>query len=142
MTQVAFGKALGVSPQTVSQWERGYRKASSLAVRAIEMLRELGSRERRLREKIHEEFNRLNAEWFENQIKGRYRLQLSGRMKGSKAKVLPAKGLIRFSRSYLLDGTNVEATLKHEMVHLWLYERGRPWGHTREFKTKLKSIGG
>lgn len=61
MTQVELGRALGVSPQTVSQWETGYRRASSLAVRAIEMLRELGSREEELRERLQRNFNRLNA---------------------------------------------------------------------------------
>lgn len=142
MTQIEFGEALGVSPQTVSQWETGYRRASSLAVKAIEMLRELGSMEEGWRERLQRSFYRLNVECFGNQIKRRYELQLTRRMKSTKAKALPDKRLIRFSRSHLLNDDDVEATLKHEMVHLWLYERGRSWGHTREFKSKLKAIGG
>lgn len=106
------------------------------------MLRELGGIERRFKERLREEFNRLNAEYFVNQIRGRYEFQLSRRMKSTRASVLPDRGLIRFSRSHLSSGDDIEATLKHEMVHLWLYERGRPWGHTREFEAKLKAIRG
>lgn len=142
MTQVEFAKALGVGAQTVSQWEIGYRKPSSLALRAVQMLSELGSMENVLREKLQRDFNRLNAEWFGNQIKRGYEFQFTGRMKRVKAMVLPSKRLVKFSRFYLLGGGDVESTLKHEMVHIWLYERGRPWGHTREFKAKLKAIGG
>ena len=141
MTQEEFAEALGVSSQTVSQWETGYRRASSLAARAIEMLRELGGMEKQSKERLREVFNRVNDECFRNQIKGRYEFQLSRRMKTTRASVLPDRGLIKFSRSHLLGG-DAEATLKHEMVHLWLYERGRPWGHTREFEAKLKAIRG
>lgn len=144
MTQREFGNALGVSSLTVSQWETGYRKASSLATKAIEMLRELGRREERWREKLQRTFNQFNAEYFGNQIKGRYKFELSERMKRTKAAVWPSKKLIKFSRSFLLNSRNkaeVRATLKHEMVHLWLYERGMSWEHTKEFKAKLKSIG-
>lgn len=31
--------------------------------------------------------------------------------------------------------------LKHEMIHLWLFERGLPCGHTREFRMKAKEMG-
>ena len=31
--------------------------------------------------------------------------------------------------------------LKHEMIHLWLFERGLPCGHTREFRLKARAIG-
>lgn len=140
MTQKEFAEALGVSALTVSQWEIGYRRASSLATKAIEMLRELCGMEKQSKERLRGVFNRVNNKCFSNQIKGRYEFQLSTRMKTTRASVLPDRGLIRFSRSHLLGG-DAEATLKHEMVHLWLYERGRPWGHTREFKAKLKAIG-
>lgn len=148
MTQEEFARAIGVSALTVSQWETGYRRASSLAARAIEMLRELGGMEKQSKERLREVFNRVNDECFGNQIKGRYEFQLSRKMKGTRASVLPDRGLIRFSCSHLLGNDDsepvepIEATLKHEMVHLWLYERGRPWGHTKEFKAKLKAIGG
>lgn len=144
MTQKEFAEALGVSALTVSQWETGYRRASSLATKAIEMLRELCGMEKQSKERLREVFNRVNNKCFSNQIKGRYEFQLSTRMKTTRASVLPDRGLIRFSRSHLLSGDDepIEATLKHEMVHLWLYERGRLWGHTKEFKAKLKAIRG
>lgn len=31
--------------------------------------------------------------------------------------------------------------LKHEMIHLWLFERGLPCGHTREFRVKAREMG-
>lgn len=35
----------------------------------------------------------------------------------------------------------VEEILKHEMIHLWLFERGLPCGHTPEFRRKAREIG-
>ncbi len=31
--------------------------------------------------------------------------------------------------------------LKHEMIHLWLFEQKLPCGHTREFRRKAREIG-
>lgn len=31
--------------------------------------------------------------------------------------------------------------LKHEMIHLWLHERGMPSGHTAQFRLKARQIG-
>ncbi|HEX8833287.1 MAG TPA: SprT-like domain-containing protein [Abditibacteriaceae bacterium] len=31
--------------------------------------------------------------------------------------------------------------LKHEMIHLWLHEKGLPSGHTPEFRAKARAIG-
>jgi predicted SprT family Zn-dependent metalloprotease len=31
--------------------------------------------------------------------------------------------------------------LKHEMIHLWLHERGLPSGHTQEFRDKARAMG-
>jgi hypothetical protein len=31
--------------------------------------------------------------------------------------------------------------LKHEMIHLWLHEKGLPSGHTAAFRAKARSIG-
>ena len=35
----------------------------------------------------------------------------------------------------------VREILKHEMIHLWLFEHGLPCGHTREFRVKARQIG-
>ena len=31
--------------------------------------------------------------------------------------------------------------LKHEMIHLWLFERGLPCGHTPQFRAKARQLG-
>ncbi len=47
--------------------------------------------------------------------------------------------------SYLLDEEGAEAlirdTIAHEMIHLWLWVRRRPYGHTEEFLTKMRLMG-
>ncbi len=35
----------------------------------------------------------------------------------------------------------IREILKHEMIHLWLYERGLPHGHSVEFRAKARVIG-
>lgn len=57
--------------------------------------------------------------------RSRYRFQISRRMRKTRGSVLPGKGIIRLSHPLLLGRDISETTLKHEMVHLWLYERGR-----------------
>ena len=37
--------------------------------------------------------------------------------------------------------TALREILKHEMIHLWLYERGLPPGHTAQFRAKARQIG-
>lgn len=32
-------------------------------------------------------------------------------------------------------------TMGHEMIHYWLYAEGKPYGHTPEFKRKMRAIG-
>jgi hypothetical protein len=35
----------------------------------------------------------------------------------------------------------IREILKHEMIHLWLFEKGLPHGHTREFRAKARELG-
>jgi hypothetical protein len=35
----------------------------------------------------------------------------------------------------------IREILKHEMIHLWLFERGLPHGHTPEFRRKARELG-
>ncbi|PQV64493.1 SprT-like family protein [Abditibacterium utsteinense] len=35
----------------------------------------------------------------------------------------------------------LEEILKHELIHLWLHERGLPSGHTQAFRIKAREIG-
>lgn len=47
--------------------------------------------------------------------------------------------------SYLLEekeaASLVRDTLGHEMIHYWLWVMGRPYGHTDEFRAKMKEMG-
>ena len=47
--------------------------------------------------------------------------------------------------SYLLAEEGAEALIKdtvaHEMIHLWLWVRKKPYGHTVEFLTKMRVMG-
>jgi predicted SprT family Zn-dependent metalloprotease len=47
--------------------------------------------------------------------------------------------------SYLRDEEGAEAlvrdTVAHEMIHLWLWVRRKPYGHTAEFLTKMRAMG-
>ena len=47
--------------------------------------------------------------------------------------------------TYLLEEANAKAlitdTLAHEMIHLWLWVRRKPYGHTTEFLNKMKQMG-
>ena len=38
-------------------------------------------------------------------------------------------------------GVEAEATLLHEMIHLWLSQQGRPTGHTPEFRDLATRLG-
>lgn len=35
----------------------------------------------------------------------------------------------------------IEEIIKHEMIHLWLHERGLPCGHTAAFRAKARQMG-
>lgn len=73
-------------------------------------------------------------------------LKWNSRLKTSAGRFMPnrKKSTIEIA-SYLLDEPNAEAlirdTLGHEMIHYWLWELGRPYGHTPEFHAKMNEIG-
>lgn len=144
MTQSEFAHELGISKQTVSQWEIGYRKSSSLASRAMIMLKELRGEDKtkKIVKKIKKRFDKLNTTYFNRQLEGNYQIQLSRRMRTAKAAALPEKKVIRLSISYLekLEDEELDELLKHEMLHCYLYEKHRAWGHTKEFKKLLKQM--
>ena len=144
MTQSEFAQELGISKKTVSQWEIGYRKPSSLARRAMMMLKELRGEDktRKIVEKIRKRLDKLNTSFFKSQLKENYQIQLSRRMKKVKALALPEKKVIRLSISYLekIEDKKLDELLAHEMLHCYLYEKGRAWGHTKEFKNLLKQM--
>ena len=147
MTQAELAKDLGVNPHTVSQWEIGFRQPSSLAIKAVEMLKELCGRDnfiRMLQREADETFDRFNRRYFNGELKQKYEIVFSKQMKSTQGTALPQKKIIFLSMVELnLSGwKGAEETLKHEMIHCWLYEKQKPWGHNREFKAKLKEITG
>lgn len=144
MTQSEFAQELAISKQTVSQWETGYRNPSSLAKRAMILLKELRGEDKTKKtvEKIKKRFQRLNDVYFDGQLEGNYQIQLSRRMRKRKAVALPQEKTIRLSISCLgrIKDKELDKILKHEMLHCYLYEKHRPWGHTIEFKNLLKQM--
>lgn len=144
MTQSEFAQELAISKLTVSQWETGYRKPSSLAKRAMMLLKELRGEDKtkKIVEKIKKKFDKLNTIYFKGQLEGNYQIQLSRRMRTAKAVALPQNKVIRLSISYLekIEDKKLDELLTHEMLHCYLYEKHRPWGHTIEFKNLLKQM--
>lgn len=47
---------------------------------------------------------------------------------------------IRLSMRLCDEPKKIAEVLYHEMVHYWLYVNKKPWGHTKEFKKKLKQF--
>jgi len=141
LTQEEFAQKLGVTKLTISYWERGLRNPSSLAVKAILMLKQIEKERTNKLELIQETFDKLNKTYFEDALRG-YNIQLSKRLKRNLGIAYPKKKLIRLSLYQLekRNWQNLEDTLKHEMLHCFLYKRGYPMGHSLKFKTMLRKI--
>lgn len=145
MTQAELAKELGVHPLTVSQWETGFRHPSSLAMKAVEMLKELRGGDNFievLQGEARETFDRFNKRYFNSELRQKYEIVFSKQMRSTQGTALPQKKIIFLSMAEIekSDWGVVEETLKHEMVHCWLYEKGKAWGHNREFKARLREI--
>jgi len=141
LTQKEFAQKLGVAKLSVSCWERGLRHPSSLAVKAVLMLKEIEGKRINKLELIQKKFDKLNKVYFENALTG-YRIQLSRHLKRYLGMAYPKRKLINLSLYHLekRGWQNLEDTLKHEMLHCFLYERGYPMGHSLKFKTMLEKI--
>jgi predicted SprT family Zn-dependent metalloprotease len=52
--------------------------------------------------------------------------------------------VIRLSKKLLADSSKEEIAkvMFHEMIHVWLWNQQRPWGHTAEFKRKVNTFDG
>lgn len=145
MTQAELAKELGVNRLTVSQWETGFRHPSSLAMKAVEMLKDLrrgNNFTEMIQEEARETFDRVNQECFNGELRQKYKIVFSKQMRSTQGTALPQKKIIFLSLAEISRSgwKGVEEALKHEMVHCWLYERRRPWGHNQEFKVKVKEI--
>lgn len=141
LTQKEFAQKLGTAKLTISHWETGSRRPSSLAVKAILMLKRIQGKESDKRRLLRETFDRLNRCHFEGILKD-YQVELSRRLKRCLGKAFPKKDLIRISSFHLKkrNWQNLEDILKHEMLHCYLYEKGYPVGHSIKFKTMLEKI--
>jgi transcriptional regulator with XRE-family HTH domain len=141
LTQKEFAQKLGVTKLTISYWEKGLRHPSSLAVKAILMLKGIEKKGADNAQLIQKAFDKLNKVRFEG-ILTDYRIELTGRLKRFLAVAYPKRKLIRISLHYLEKGDwqNLEDILKHEMLHCFLYERGYPLGHSLKLKTMLRKI--
>jgi len=144
MTQAELAKEIGVTSLAVSLWETGLRRPSLLAIKAVEMLKELHGPDKRieLQKEAEERFKRINQQYFNNELRRKYQIIFSRRMKTTYGRVSLEKKIIYLSINALKEKgwQELEKTLKHEMVHCWLYEKGKSWGHNKEFKTKLRVI--
>ena len=65
--------------------------------------------------------------------------RLSGRMERALGLCYPTKRLIKINVSYFSERVAfLPYTVFHELVHLFLYDLGRPWGHTAEFYSLME----
>jgi SprT-like protein len=96
-------------------------------------------------------FDDLNQKHFDGFLDAPL-LGWNSRLRSSAGRFIP--GSRRFFRlkpakievaSYLIqehDGKrHIVDTIAHEMIHYWLWVRGRPYGHTEEFYRKMKQVG-
>lgn len=141
-----MAKGIGVTTLTISQWETGFRQPSQLAIKAVEMLKELYGPNNliHIQREAKERFNEINQKYFNNELRRKYQITFSKNMRKTYGRAFPEKKAIYLSLKHLREKgwEEVEQTLKHEMVHCWLYEKGRPLGHGREFNIKLKEVQG
>ncbi len=85
----------------------------------------------------------LNARHFEGRLRPP-RIRLTRRLTSSAGMADAGNWTIRISVPYHdLHGweAEAEATLVHEMIHLWLRQQGRPSGHTPEFRALAGELG-
>jgi|GEM_PF-1470855 len=88
-------------------------------------------------------FQDLNTELFGGRLT-MVTVEFSERMTSAAGRYFPQKKLIRLSTPYLrLHGWDkCRTTLIHEMIHADLHVRGKPYGHTAEFKQWLEKLTG
>ena len=98
-------------------------------------------------ELIYEIYDKLNKQYFNSALPyirilwsetfghGKYFKQFGDFI------ALPGKRpFIRLSKQLCSEPKDIARVLYHEMVHFWLYVNKQPWGHTKEFKKKLKEF--
>ena len=91
---------------------------------------------------VNDIYRQLNSLHFDDQLP-ECKIELSTRLKRTAGKIWPKQRLIRLSIPYHnhYGLTEINNTLLHEMIHLWLYLQGLPSGHTPVFRQKLAELG-
>ena len=98
---------------------------------------------------IHFDLIRLFTEWNLKSFDGVLpmpELRWNSRLSTSAGRFIPSRGrsIIEIAEYLLLEDHAEELirdTLGHEMIHYWLWELGKPYGHTAEFHAKMQEIG-
>lgn len=103
-------------------------------------------------------YDALNREFFEN-ILPPCQIRWSRRLTRAAGNIRVESRVISLSIPLLIDAfakgqtfticgvecddseTALKEILKHEMIHLWLFEKGLPPGHTAQFRAKARAIG-
>ncbi len=104
-------------------------------------------------------YAQINADWFGNELPI-CQLKWSRQLTRAAGNIDVKNRLIKLSVPLLIDAfelkpagfeicgvrcdnreTALEEILKHEMIHLWLHQRGLPSGHTAQFRLKARQIG-
>jgi predicted SprT family Zn-dependent metalloprotease len=103
-------------------------------------------------------YQALNREFFQDEL-APCSIRWSRRLTRTAGNIRVRERLITLSVPLLLDvwtrdcvfqvcgvpcsssGQALVEILKHEMIHLWLFEQKLPCGHTREFRRKARQIG-
>ncbi len=68
-------------------------------------------------------------------------VEFSGRMARALGMCYPERRRIALNEPYFLKNPcYLPYTLYHEMVHMFLFDAGRPWGHTREFYSLMEEF--
>ena len=98
---------------------------------------------------IHFDLVRMFTEWNLRSFGGKLRmpeLRWNSRLSTSAGRFLPRRdrSIIEIAEYLLLEENAEELirdTLGHEMIHYWLWEQRKPYGHTPEFYAKMNEIG-
>jgi transcriptional regulator with XRE-family HTH domain len=142
LDQKELAHHLGVHPLTISQWETGFRSASPLALAALKLLKNFHQRhipKSSIEKFLLHRFHFLNSKYFNPPLKEKYDILTNTRFKRTHGQCHPRMRKIKISEKLLQTGDweKLDETLKHEMLHAWLYEQDKPFGHTQQFKELL-----
>lgn len=100
---------------------------------------------------LREFFEQINQSHFEGKLE-QPELMWNARLRSSAGRFFPGSRklwkvirpkieIAAYLREEEKNVDRVKDTLAHEMIHLWLWGEGRPYGHTAEFLAKMREMG-